>query len=462
MTGFVTGPIVTGPGDVDLTAVEFWHGDPYPAFAWLREHAPVFRHRSTPVTGGREFWAVTRYEDVVRVSRAPDIFCSGQGIEITRWGPEMDEFADSLVNMSHLDDPEHRWMRALVSRGFQLRAVEALEADCRALVTAILDRAAGSDTCDFAADVAAELPAQIIGEMIGIPPADRSLLQEWTTVVAQDVRRTPQPATGGAATGGDLVERAGGADGVDEVVGFSPVGVRALSEMFDYLASLEKERAGGPGTDLVSALLHAEVDGRRLTRAERRGFFVLFWFAGRQTVRNAISGGLQALLEHPEQRDRLIADPGLVDTATDEIVRWTTPSTHFRRTATRDVELGGQQVRAGDWVVVYYASANRDERTFPDPERFDVGRTPNPHLGFGGGGPHWCLGAPLARLQIRVLFEELLRRFPDVRIVGPVERVPSALQPGIMSLPVRLGAQRPAVLTARRSPAGSAAAGEPA
>ncbi len=363
--------------EVDLSASEFWMGDPYPTLKWLRNNDPVYRHPAPP--GGRPFWAVTKYDDIVSISKTPSTFVSAQGIGLVEQG-ETRVAPPTLVD---LDDPDHKWMRALVSKGFTPLTMRRLEPHVRELVTGILDRAGRLRECDFVAEIAAQLPIAVIGEMLGVP-----------------------------------------------------------REMFGYLAQMQEDRETAPREDLVSILMQAEVDGQKLTLAERQGFFLLLEFAGNETTRNVISGGMLALSENSDQKARLINDPGLTQTAVEEMLRWTSPVTHFRRTAVRDVELGGRQLREGDWVVVYFGSGNRDEETFADADRFDVGRIPNHHIAFGGGGPHFCLGAALGRLEIRVMYEELLRRFPDVDLVGPPERTPSNFIRGFTSMPVNVGRER--------------------
>ncbi len=397
--------------EVDLSASEFWMGDPYPTLKWLRNNDPVYRHPAPP--GGRPFWAVTKYDDIVSISKTPSTFVSAQGIGLVEQG-ETRVAPPTLVD---LDDPDHKWMRALVSKGFTPLTMRRLEPHVRELVTGILDRAGRLRECDFVAEIAAQLPIAVIGEMLGVPREDQHLIKEWSDAISEGI--------------------AGGSDG-----GFSTGALAAMGQMFGYLAQMQEDRETAPREDLVSILMQAEVDGQKLTLAERQGFFLLLEFAGNETTRNVISGGMLALSENSDQKARLINDPGLTQTAVEEMLRWTSPVTHFRRTAMRDVELGGRQLREGDWVVVYFGSGNRDEETFADADRFDVGRMTNYHIAFGGGGPHFCLGAALGRLEIRVMYEELLKRFPDVDLVGPPERTPSNFIRGFTSMPVNVGRER--------------------
>jgi cholest-4-en-3-one 26-monooxygenase len=263
--------------------------------------------------------------------------------------------------------------------------------------------------CDFVTEVAAELPLQVIAEMMGVPLEDRHTLFDWSNrlIGFED----PEYST-------------------------SEEDARNVSvEVYMYANQLAQQRKQNPGDDLVSVLLNAEVDGQKLTEMEFDLFFLLLMVAGNETTRNLISGGMLALIEHPEQRVRLLQDPSLMPAAVDELLRWVSPVMHFRRTATADTEIRGQKIRAGDKVMIYYISANRDEEVFPDSDRFDVGRTPNDHLAFGIG-EHFCLGTNLARLEIRVMFEELLRRLPDMQLGGPVARLRSNFINGIKHMPV--------------------------
>jgi cholest-4-en-3-one 26-monooxygenase len=297
-----------------------------------------------------------------------------------------------------------------VSGAFAPKIMRALEPRIRELSRRIVDGVAAKGTCDFVTDVASELPAQVICELIGIPVEDRGKIVAWSN----------------AMVGMDDLEYAdSAADG--------PI---AAMQLFAYANELATARREAPRDDVASLLLAAEVDGERLDAAQFNAFMLVLAVAGNETTRNAISGGLLALFEHPTERARLQADAALLPTAVDEILRWVTPVMHFRRTAERDVELAGQRIHAGDKVVVWYVSANRDEAVFPAPDRFDVGRAPNEHLTFGFG-PHFCLGAALARLEIQVLLEELFRRLPDLAPAGPAVRMRGNHIAGIKHLPVR-------------------------
>jgi cholest-4-en-3-one 26-monooxygenase len=395
----------TQDDQIDLTRPEFWMADPYPTLARLRATDPVHYHD----TAAHPFWALTRHDDIVVVSKSPETFCSGQGIAIQGGsGDDMAEF-ENLVTM---DDPAHKWLRALVSRGFTPGRIRTLEAHVRELTTSILDDVSGRDEIDFVEDVAALLPSYVIGELLGVPREDQRLIKVWSD---------------------GITEGGGGGDGQNED------GFAAIGHMMTYLAGMQEARRESPTDDLVSLLMQAEIDGRQLSETAQRGFFLLLEFAGNETTRNTIVGGLLALAENPEQTQLLRDDPGLMGSAAEEMLRFVSPVTHFRRTATRDAELRGRQIRQGDWLVLFYGAGNRDPEVFAAPDEFDVTRHPNPHVALGGGGPHFCLGAALGRLEIRVMFEELLRRFPHFELAGPPTRVRSNFIRGIKSLAVRLG-----------------------
>jgi cholest-4-en-3-one 26-monooxygenase len=383
----------------------FADGPPHDQFRRLRDDTPVCFF-SEP--DGPGFWGVFRYDDVVEVSRHPADYGSSPSVFI-RQPPDGDNegTAQLLIN---LDPPRHTQLRKLVNRGFTPRQIAALEPRIRALVVELVDAARAKGEFDLVSDVAVELPLQVIAELVGVPNEDRHKVFAWTE------RMMSSEADAETITADARV---------------------AMGEMFAYADTLAAERGGGDGDDLLSVLLRAEVDGDRLTQLDVDVFFMLLMNAGSETTRNLITGGTLALFEHPEERARLAANPGLLPTAIEEMLRWVTPVMHFRRTARDDFELGGQSIRAGDKVVMWYGSANRDERAFPGADRFDVGRTPNDHVAFGAGGPHFCLGASLARLEARVLFEELLTRMPDLEPTGPPRRLKSNFINGILSLPVR-------------------------
>jgi cytochrome P450 len=393
--------------DVDLLNPDnFVHGPPHEAFGMMRREAPV-RWQSTP--SGEGCWALTRYKDIWQVSLDQATFSSARrGVILRDW--KQDEFEANAHLMVNMDPPRHTKYRRIVNLGFSPKMVNRLESHVREMANQIIDAVAARGHCDFVTDVAAELPLQVIVEMMGVPAEDRHRIFEWSnTMIGFD---DPQYQTS------------------------ADVGKQAAIELFMYAQQLAEDRKKNPKDDLMSLLLHAEVEGERLSEIDFNSFFMLLLVAGNETTRNTISGGMLALIEHPDQRARLLADPSLVSTAVDEMVRWVSPVQVFVRTATRDTEVRGVPIRENQRVTLWYGSANRDEEIFPDGDRFDVGRTPNDHLGFGIG-PHFCLGANLARLEIRIMFEELLRRLPDIELAGPPERLRSYFISGIKSMPVR-------------------------
>jgi cholest-4-en-3-one 26-monooxygenase len=395
--------------DSDLSDPDTFVTDiPHAAFTRLRAEAPVHWQ---PEKVGKGFWAITRYADLLAVSKDPLTFSSALG-GTNLFELNEEELSTIRILMLNMDPPRHHKFRRLVSQGFTPRLVTQLEPHIREICVELLDKVMTRGAFDFVKEVAAELPLLVIAEMLGVPAVDRHKVFDWSN-------------------------RLIGFDDPEYQTSMSD-GKIAAAEMWAYANQLATERKQHPLGDLVSVLLEAEVDGDRLTEMEFDSFFLLLAVAGNETTRNLISGGMRALLEHPEERDRLLADPSLLPTAIEEMLRWVSPLIHFRRTATRDVEMHGQRIRAGDKVVIFYPSANRDEAAFRSPERFDVGRTPNEHVAFGIG-EHFCLGANLARLEIRLIFEELLRRLPDLALDGPVRRLRSNFINGIKEMPVRRG-----------------------
>jgi cholest-4-en-3-one 26-monooxygenase len=383
----------------------FAGGPPHDAFRALREESPV---AFFPEPDGPGFWGVFRYADVVEVSRHPQQYASAPAVFLQ---DPKDPVVSSEILINQ-DPPRHTKLRKLVNRGFTPRQITALEPHVRAIVVDLLDRAGAMGEFDLVHDLAVELPLQVIAELVGVPHDERHQVFEWTErMMSNDT---------------------------DDTAAFEADSQAALAEMFAYADRLAAERTNGDGTDLLSVLLRADVDGEALTQFEVDVFFMLLMNAGSETTRNLVTGGTLALFEHPDQRARLADDPGLVPTAIEEMLRWVTPVMHFRRTAQADAVLGGQSIAAGDKVVMWYTSANRDEAQFPAADRFDVGRTPNEHVAFGAGGPHFCLGASLARLEARILFEELFTRLPTLAQAGDPVHLRSNFINGIKSLPVRV------------------------
>jgi cytochrome P450 len=388
-----------------LDAANFADGPPYETFRALRREAPVCWHPHA-VAGG--FWVITKHADVVAVSRDSALFSSAlKGYMPT---PERDpiDLEQSRLMLLGMDPPAHTRLRGLVNRGFTPRRVAALEPRIRALCRQIVEAVLPRGECDFVTEIAGELPSYLIAELVGIPLDDGRKLYSLTEVMHS-------------------------ADHADE-------SIQAVAEMFAYSAGVRAAKRARPGQDLASVLLEAEIDGERLSDLEFDLFFLLLINAGGDTTRNLVASGTQALMEHPEQLAALRKDRALLPGAIEEMLRFTTPVVQFQRTATRDTELRGVAIRAGDPVVIFYPSANRDEEVFADPDRFDIRRDPNPHVAFGGGGSHFCLGASLARLEIRCLFDELLDRVHEIEPNGPIERLHSWFINGPRRMPVRFRA----------------------
>ncbi len=384
-------------------------GPPYAQFAWLRAHDPVFWHAGGGEAGWPGFWALTRHEDVAHVSRHPELFSSAARLALFGEVPEAQIELQRLM-MLNMDPPQHTRQRAFVNRGFTPRMIGQLEKHIAEICHALLDEIAGRGQADFVTDIAAPLPLWVICELVGAPVEDRDRIFELSNLLI------------GAADPEFQVE---------------PGAQRnAAAEVYAYGAQLAERRREHPADDIVTKLLQPDDNGEALTSDEFDLFFLLLTVAGNETTRNAASGGMLALFEHPDQWRRLIEQPELIPTAAEEIVRWVSPVNMFRRTAVADTEIGGKPIAAGDKVVVFYTSANRDAGVFADADRFDVGRDPNPHVGFGGGGPHFCLGRHLAALELRVLLQALTERMPAIRLDGEASRLRSNFINGIKHMPV--------------------------
>jgi cholest-4-en-3-one 26-monooxygenase len=402
------------PDGVDLTDLStFRDGIPHELFARLRHEAPVVWH---PEHDGGGFWCVTRHADVVDVNRECPAFSTAPMGSMIFDRPELADPATPRM-MIEMDPPQHTRYRLLVNRGFTPRMIGKLEDFMRDVTRRMLDRVVDRGAADFVEDVAAELPIQVIAHLMGVPDEDRPKLFELSNkIIGFD--EPEYGAEGNRPADGAMVE---------------------MYEIANRLGKLKREEldAGRVGGDIVSALLEAEVDGDRLTELEYDMFFLLLTVAGNETTRTAIAQGMLAFIANADEWDRVRADRALLPTAVEEILRHSTPILHFRRTATRAMEIGGHAVDEGDKVVIWYASANFDEDAFDDPLRFDVARTPNEHVTFGAGGPHYCLGANLARLELRVVYDELLDRLPLPELAGPVERLQSNFNHGLKRMPVR-------------------------
>jgi cholest-4-en-3-one 26-monooxygenase len=397
---------------MDLTQVDLVNPDifvkavPHELFAELRRTNPVFWHEEVDGAG---FWSVMRYHDLVSVNRDSATFSSYKGGSLMmNWeGEILDQQRLMMLNM---DPPMHTRYRRLVNKGFTPRMVNELEATITERARQLVSRARAKGEFDFVSDIAAELPLQVIAELMGVPQEDRHMVFDWSNrmVGSNDPEFLEAPELAQAAA----------------------------MELFVYADALTVERKANPHEDLVSILAHAEIEGDQLSQLEIDLFFMLLVVAGNETTRNLLSHGMLALIENPDERQRLMEQPDLLDSAIEEMLRFASPVMHFRRTATRDTEIGGQQMREGDKVVFWHISANRDEDVFVDPDRFDVARSPNEHVAFGGGGSHFCLGANLARVEIRIMFSELLRQMPELALAGEVQRLRSNFINGIKHLPV--------------------------
>jgi cholest-4-en-3-one 26-monooxygenase len=398
---------LAGVAPVDLSdSRSYVAGVPHAYLASLRRHDPV-HWQDEP--GGPGFWAVTRYEDCVTVNRDYERFSSAaQGTMPFEMGA--DEIAQQSLMMLNMDPPLHTRYRRLVNKGFTPRMVRDLEESIHRATDAIIDEVIETGHADFVTQVSAELPLQVIAELLGVPPQDRHRMFEWSNRMVGNEDPEYQ----------DQQELA----------------LTSAMELYAYASELFAKKRIDPHADLMSALTTVEVEGERLSDLELELFFLLLTVAGNETTRNLMSGAMHAFFQHPDQWQRLLTDRSLLPTAVDEMLRFVTPVMNFRRTAMVDTELSGTTIAAGDKVVFFHASANRDEDIFTDPDTFDIGRDPNPHIAFGGGGPHFCLGTNLARMEIRVMYEHLLDRMPDIRQDGEVQRLQSQFINGVKHIPV--------------------------
>lgn len=391
----------------NMTDCRLYQADPYPTYRWLRANAPVYRDEAS------NLWVLSKYEDVFAVSKSPETFSAAQGVL-----PE----SDSIISMICMDDPRHQRLRKLVNRGFTPRMVGLLQEKIRVLAGRLAEGVAGRGEVDLVSELAVPMPLWIIAEMLGIREEDFERFHDWSD---------------------RLINVAGN---YDDPVKMNDA-VTAYTEYGEYLKDVFEDRRRQPREDLVSILVAAQQEGvlaedeESMENDEIVMFMTLLLVAGNETTRNAISGGMLALMQDREQFELLSAKPELMDSAVEEILRWVSPIICFRRTATRDTEIRGQRIAAGDRVLMLYQSANRDEDAWEGPDRFDVTRSPNPHLAFGIG-PHFCLGANLARAELKAMVRELVTRYPRIRPVPGTEprRAASTLVAGIEHLPVELGA----------------------
>jgi cholest-4-en-3-one 26-monooxygenase len=406
---------------MDLTEIDlcnpdsFVDGVPHEWFAYLRREAPVHWHPD-PASFGGGWWAVTRYEDAVTVNRDYEHFSSARSATLFH---DFDEevLAQQRMMMLNMDPPLHTRYRRLVNKGFTPRMIRDLEGKVVVATDGIIDAVCERGSADFVEEIAAELPLQVIADLMGVPQEDRHLVFDWSNrmIGAEDpeYQVTPEAST------------------------------QASMELYAYAHELCEKKRLDPHEDLFSVLTQAEIEGDQLSQLELDLFFLLLSVAGNETTRNLISGGMVAFFDHPDQWEKLRADRSLLPSAIEEMLRYVSPVMHFRRQAMSDVVIGDQKVSEGDKVIFWHVSANRDESVFDDPDSFDVARNPNNHMAFGGGGPHFCLGANLARMEIRVMYDRLLERLPDIRLDGEVQRLRSNFINGVKHIPVAFSPSAP-------------------
>jgi cytochrome P450 len=406
---------------INISDPEFWKGSRQhreSVFATLRREAPVKFFPEIPLANfpvGPGYWALTKHDDIWHVSRNPELFCSGKGSNIADLTVELNEFFGSMISM---DDPKHVRLRTIVSKGFTPKEITRIEEyvknKAKSIVDKVLAKYGPNEEFDFVDNIAAPFPLQIICEMMGIPESDERQILDWTNVIL---------GAGDPDFGGTIENL-----------------INVALEMFAYAQALGEARLANPTDDLTSVMMHSIVDGDRMSSQEFGSFFILLVVAGNETTRNAISHGMLQLTEHPDQKAAWFGDfEGKTKGAVEEIVRWASPVIHFRRTATRDTEIRGVKIKAGEKVVMWYNSGNRDEEIYENPHQFNIARTLAPaQVGFGAGGPHFCLGANLARREIAVMFDEIRRRLPNLAITGEPAYLQSNFINGIKRMPCRI------------------------
>lgn len=407
--------------EFDLTDADFFlDGDPHQAWTVMRAEDPVHWDEKRP---GRGYWSVTKYDDARLIYLDAETFSNEHGQILTF---NDDDYLGNRRMMLLLDPPRHTQMRLLISKRFTPRAVAPEEAHVREIAAKVVDAVVSRGECDFVTDVAARIPTAIICEMMGVPRADHDMMFEL----------------GSMAIGANDPEYQVNGDR-------HQTGDAAQQGMFNYFVKTLEQRRRDPGPDLISALVHGEIERQKLTDMEVLFNCFLLMLGGQETTRNTLSGGMLALMENPDQWERVDrADSTLKRTTVEEFLRWTSPITHVMRTAMLDTEIRGRKIKAGDKVVIWNASVNRDGQVFPDPFKFDVGRWPNEHVAFGYG-EHFCLGSHLARLELRVMIEEVTRRMRDMKLTAPVQRLRSNSHAGIKHMPVRFTPSDPARASGR-------------
>jgi cholest-4-en-3-one 26-monooxygenase len=405
-----------GLEEIDLIdGRNFVAGVPHEWFRRLRAEAPVYWHPEASAHRGG-FWTVTDYDDCVTVNRDWERFSSYKHSALFT-DMDDDQLAQQRMMMLNMDPTMHTRYRRLVNKGFTPKLVRDLEQQIVGYAEGIIDAVSERGTADFVEEISAELPLLVIAELLGVPQEDRRKVFDWSNrMIGSD---DPEYQVEGADPG------------------------EAAMAVFSYAEELAAARRLEPRQDLVSTLINAEVEGEKLDQLELDLFFMLLIVAGNETTRNLMSGAMVAFFDHPDQWEKLRLDRSLLPGAVEEMLRFVTPVMHFRRTVVADTELGGQALQEGDKIVFWHTSANRDESVFTDPDTFDIARSPNNHIAFGGGGPHFCLGANLARMEIMVMFDRLLDRIPDIRLDGKVQRLQSNFINGTKHIPVAFAPSAP-------------------
>mgnify|MGYP001324224476 FL=1 len=399
---------MTSKPDINLISPETFAatGHPWEQYAWLRKNAPVYWHDEP---NGPGFWAITKYEDVRTISRLPKVFSSYETSVMLPDPDPMGLYAQRLM-MLNMDPPQHDRFKLLVSRGFTPKNAPLLRPKIEELARDIVDAVLAKGECDFVSEIAGRLPSGLIAELMGMPRADGERLYDLTEIMHTN----------------------------DDAIAPPEIKMNAVGEMLGYAQTVADLKRQNPGDDLATILVNAEIDGDHLTDEEFQWFFLLLVNAGGDTTRNLLAAGLQLLFDHPDQRTKLMGDlDGLLGSAVEEMLRYCSPVTHFKRTAMQDTIVGGQSIKAGERVVMFYGSANRDEDIFENSDTFDVARHPNPHVAFGAGGPHLCLGMHVARVELAVMFRELLTRMPHIEAGGPIERMHSSFIAGVHRMPIK-------------------------